>query len=954
MSADVDLYKKAFPVRGAGEEPLPSGLVDYVLRIWPADNHLKVLCFGYGNGLTEAVLLSAIKKVLSQHPEKDATVLLIDTRSTIDLYGAGGQETRSIIENDRLKYEWRWWEDVEGKIDSTDESDLSEYDIVTAYFSLHFIPEWPQVFRWLARQVRPTGCLGLAVERGYRAWIDGATRIKKVDECECRNAWRRYHDARLGLGDGWLPDISASDIEVLSLISAGDFSPVKFGNEESIEIDYPDNCLTQEDIKKIVQDRSVFFPLKNSTPLRWNGLVLWESQCGKSTHNEKAALFFLQRNSSGSLWSDESGYIKRVALALLSHAIKSQQRVVIPHLTKGLDDKEYLEQIRRCLRNFLALVGTHFMRHCGQAAGEWVFVKYEKLADLFSSHDSTRLYLPNVPILTFGKQKWRQQHDKAYTNWRAYLERRDKDEKRGGSDNNKAWIGRYVLELFPWVGAWEIQFGGKETSVSIKRHRYSPHFEGEKSSWSSGAHVDVLQIVLGCEHEHNHVSASGNGMSDDHALPEFEWHDNWTNVDDNPLDTYDPSDGKASKIKESLENLLMGEGYGNGNGLPTRLQDLAELLDALAYVNKQNGHPWHRVYYLAVPQIAQSFQNESVGTDIDERSGMGFVLYAGKETHYAPDFAGAMMQLLPSALRMSQLQFHYLYLHENQLISLPNDYYGNLSFARVDQIYAAVFAPGASGDPSRPMPIDREIVKVQPTEHEPPFIASVSANIAVIMELGITEINVYLDKVASEQDAQKLKAKLGRHKGSFVPADLCTKLCDEIGKGNFASNTFHLDAIPNDAWKNKSANEKALAFWAISGAAVNYASCFFKNNRSSSDAISFLQGGAASVICISWAASTVEAARYFVSVAAATARKELPSGDEQMALKGIFNLRETLGCNRGLGIYESYTGCNHTREIYLQHGESIQGPGGIAIWLSTYDTNWIDLVIWLRHKSPSS
>jgi len=566
------LYEKAFP------EHLESiythnynGIVTLIKRVWPKQRPLKLLCFGYGNGLTEAVLFQAIKTCVEEGTGKKAEIHLIDTKSTKYLYG-DWDKREGTKNSSGITISCHW-------LDEKDKAGApGKFDIVTAYFCLHFISGWPDELRWLAQRVRPNGLISFAIERGYRAYIDGATRIDEPSLSS--EAWREYHGIRLDAGDGWLPDICASDLGVISLITAGDFTPVIINKSECVTINYTANKLTEADIRKIIglarsKSGRLFFPLLNSTPALWkNDPKLRAISFESATQEEKADIFFLKRISSGSLWKDDAGYINKVSLALLSHSLGAQNKIILPVLQAGESDEKYLQEMRKKLRNILHIIGMHYLRHCRRIACEPVFVQYKKMSELYTAMAGERGYLPSLPMLIFGPKTWRQKHKVAYGTWRKYLS----NEKSG-----VAWIGQYVMELFPWVGAWIIEFNSNnETTAAIKKHRYAPHYlEGQDSVWGSHDQVDVLEIKISkcCKKS---LKNYGYGVSD------FEWIENTDNQEGTDLK------GMHPEQSESISTVLKAL-FTSSEAPPSFLEALSDLLAKLAHVNCAHGLPWKKI-----------------------------------------------------------------------------------------------------------------------------------------------------------------------------------------------------------------------------------------------------------------------------------------------------------------------------------------------------------------------
>jgi len=84
---EIELYKKAFPDHiSSAQADIQSDIKSVLNHAWRENQTLRVLCFGYGFGLTEAFLLRAIKSRL-KGTDKKAEIYLVDTLSTRDLYG---------------------------------------------------------------------------------------------------------------------------------------------------------------------------------------------------------------------------------------------------------------------------------------------------------------------------------------------------------------------------------------------------------------------------------------------------------------------------------------------------------------------------------------------------------------------------------------------------------------------------------------------------------------------------------------------------------------------------------------------------------------------------------------------------------------------------------------------------------------------------------------------------
>lgn len=936
-------YKLAFPAYPDSAEIIaPYELVALINELWSnKDNDFRVLCFGYGFGQTEVHLLRAIEEALRVCPRSKGKVQVVlrDTKNSKDLFGE--LYGRPKIEcGNRIEYLYEWCEDVQ----SNAEHKL-EYDIVTAYFCLHFMPDWPSELRQLARCVKPGGLISFAIERGYRAWIDGATHLDIADSiCECRNFWRNYHDFRIEQGDGWLPDISASNMGAVASIISGEFDLVRFSGQEHLRITYPDNRLTRIKIEELITSGKLFFPLINSRPSVWKKNVPTPPAC-TNPHKELADLFFLKRQMPGELWLDDGSYKSKVNMALLSSAIRMQSKITLPILQPGLSDEQYQDELRARLRSILTLLGMHILRHCKQAACELVFVRYTKMAELYAADVGSRNYLSKLPMVVFGQKAWRTEHNNTYNEWRHYL----------SHSEIQAWIGQYVMELFPWVAAWEIRFDGDTTSASIKKHRNSPHCEGQQSVWQCIDKIDVLEIVLRRNGNQCTSSITKDANPTEH---EFEWTENTDKkLDEERRACKEGCDHLREAFKNEinivLKDLIKSEGHAE-ESVPQLLQ-LSGLLSALHEINMEGGNTWHRIYYLAVPQASVRKQ-DSAQAITRTYSGLGVVFYVGSGSPYSVQITDTVVQLIPSILRMSQLQFQYLYLHEKQIMYLANDIdeYFELSDIVIDELYAAVFPEGEDAIALSRTVKGIPIPDLYPAHKLTEFTNAVG-NYGKIKTALSHEENIlnYLTACGDiNNNPERFKAALGRHKGSFVPIDLAEYLFRNLSSGSRKLNNITGNVIQHDkAWGARAANSMQYVFWDVYKQTQQYIASIatdWKCYERAEVHYKFSELNNASLIRLSWHEKQSGEASRFIRFAGDVMRGAIAYGGRQVRIQNIIDLRERLGCNQDLGVYESFG--EFSREAYVTHGMNAKGPGGIAIWFSKFKS-WIDLVIFIEHRS---
>jgi len=926
MTEENNLYRRAFP-KYLNLERIspPRALNELIESVWK-QKQLDVLCFGFGWGLTEATLLSSIKHHLTKHKSKRAVVRLIDSPESNSLYGPIND--RPVVAPKIIQYPER------EPFASPSQYDKNQYHIVTAYFSLHFISGWPAKLRTLGRLVRPGGLLSLAVERGYRAWVDGSTDIAGAEDCTCREWWRQYHNMRIAAGDGWFPDISATDLGVIAAITNGDFSVINFNGRECLPIKYPDNVLRNADVDEIVNKYLVFLPIKTGTSERF----VTESppkplSCEKTSHPEEANLFFLKRETEHDLWSDEETFIRKAVSALSAHAIRVQNRITLPVLRPGVGDEIYDRQMRNILSNILQLLYTHFVRHCRRSACEMVFVKYQRMSEFYSLERGARTYIGNLPMVASGDDDWLRRHEQGYSTWRRYLSR----------EHPEDWIGQYVMELFPWVGAWEIHFGSAEPAVKIQKKRYAPHEVHDETVWNSEDHCDVLEI---------HLKADGvRHVCGENEEQRRVWYNDTdvlvAKVAENKSVTKSATTDVEQKNDLSLQFGKILSAYPGYREVNVGVEKLSELLCALSSTNATNRFPWKTIYYLAVPQtgIARD-QNSEESAMLREHTGIGIVLYTCENTPFTKQAVHGLLQLLPSLMRLTQLQLQYLYLNERQSKYAPvaieqyrfenrdkNDFL-LLSDKDIDEVYEAIYpseSAGAYGLKGQALCLVGGVPVVVSPAHGTSLNASIANCRAVINALRphtllrhvVTYVNNALDAARNDRDATdlfKLHAWLRRHKGSFVPVDLAYLV-----------------------WQKRSSATIKYVFWDVAYTVKNYIN-YLNLKKIGTSSVEFKDLGDYCVIVV----SCTDRNRGVIKFATQVLRGEVPYGDEQSVINGIFDLRTRLGCTEDTGVHEAIAPSRLTIDQHGEYGKRTYGDHGIAVWLA-HSGDAVELAVWLKY-----
>ncbi|NQY87940.1 MAG: hypothetical protein HRT51_09360 [Colwellia sp.] len=938
-----NLYRKAFNPDGKFDsEKAVQKLIQLLQSTWK-NNQLTVLFFGYGWGLTEHSILKAIdvfSQTNSSNSDRKATIYLVDTKESESDYGPLNQRPR--IKSPYIDY-------VE--YNSLDEVELDEFDLVTAYFSLHLIPRWPRFLLALSKKVKFEGLFSFSVERGYRAWIDGATNIGLETNCSCRSSWRNYHDTRIHSGNGWLPEISASNLSVIGDILNDNFGLVKVDKCEFIEINYPDNDLNYNDIIDIVDNSVVFYPLKTSIPkLQDKSLdFIKNCNCSPRKHSEKADLFFLKKRTKYQPNNDEVFFEKTIN-ALACSAVSLQGKLALPVMMPGFSEDDNRGHMQRVLYNMLHILYSHFVRNCARAACEFVFVKYKSMSEFYSMSDSDRSYIEKLPMVVQGDKEWGNAHKKAYSQWRQILLSKNETE------SSPPWIGLFVMELFPWVGNWKINFNCKNTSINVKKNRFSPHMEDGKAKWRSNQTNDILEINI-------------KGVKSDNIPPQGSSQRSWIEHSETLIDTF--KSGNCNHDINLLNNELKEELLGlfieqlRKYGYPyesVKLKSLCTLLTQITEVNKDNKSPWKSIDYVALPQTVfkRTPQLDSLN-DCNEHAGIGIVFYTYDDDTFSSNVSSGISQFLSAILRMTQLQFQYLYLNEKQAVLTPDEVeqyrvnlgnsvdvkYRQLSDKFIDEFYSAVYpledlssfnghisktidgmkidglSPTHSANNDKSL-ANMEVIRKSTSDHS--YIRGYFKNIDI--ELG-EECSFY---------KHKLKACLSRHKGSFVPIDLFYKI--ECNEKNVSESTSS-----ENPWEIRAKSSIKYIFWDIQKCLKSYIQWLedsgwiveldFDTKKTSSTIMIRHQskGGEESI-------------QNFWTIVCAIIRGDLGYGDWQGHIKEILSLRERLGCYRENGI--NYNDC--TNEKLIEYGEIAKSEQGISIWWNVRK-DLVDLVVWIEHRS---